>query len=193
MKHINLIAFAGLAVLLAGCTTSSKVQEMIDASHQDNTARLNGHDDSINVLKKSAMTGLEKSKSNAAALAQLQEDLNEVAAKLEEVRKIAEASKVMSAANTVTVSDLGRQVDKNHHQVDDTVKRLAEIDKLFENVMLRHYEMIVQSANEAMSSLKAESRSAGNGAPVKLDEPIEIVAPDTSVPVSTNLSEKPKP
>ena len=64
------------------------------------------------------------------------------------------------------------------------MQKLAEINQLFENVMLRHYEMIVQSANEAMTSLKAKNAAATN-APVKLDEPIEIVAPDTSM-IKTN-------
>ena len=186
MKIINLTAAVGLAVVLAGCTTSSKVQEMIDASHQDYSARLDGHQDSINVLKQSAMTGLEKSKTNAEALDQLRMEIEEIEAKLQVLKDSAEASKIMSAANTVKLSDLESAVADNHRQVDETVARLAEIDKLFENVMLRHYEMIVQSANEAMSSLKAESRQAEAGTPVKLDEPIEILAPDTSVPVSTN-------
>lgn len=187
MKMYTGILVLGLTGVLAGCTTSSKVQEMIDASHQDNSDQLAMHTESIKVLKQSAMTGLEKGKANAASIAQLQADLEVISAKLDAVKRIAEASKVMSAANTVKLSDLEMRVDQNHRQSDETIARLAEIDKLFENVMLRHYEMIVQSANEAMSSLKAESRaSASTNAPVKLDEPIEIMAPDTSVPVSAN-------
>lgn len=193
MKKIYLTGAVCLAAVLAGCTTSSKVQEMIDASHQDYSVRLDGHQDSINVLKQSAMKGLEKSKTNADAVAELQVDLQAIRAKLQELKDSAEASKIMSAANTVKMSELESAVAENHRQVDETVARLAEIDKLFENVMLRHYEMIVQSANEAMSSLKAESLPAEAATPVKLDEPIEIIAPDTSVPVSSNAPSNSNP
>lgn len=188
MKMFNGILVLGLAAVLAGCTTSSQVQELIDASAKDYSDQLAAHDESINILKQSAMTGLEKSKKNADGLAQLRIELEEISVRLDAVKGSADASKIMSAANTVKLSELETAVQANHRQVDETVARLAEIDKLFENVMLRHYEMIVQSANEAMSSLKADSLAASTNAPIKLDEPIEIIAPDTSVPVATDAA-----
>ena len=172
------------AMVLAGCTTSSQVQEMIDASHRDYLNRADVHEASIDVLKKSAMTGLEKSKENAAELIELQASLEEALTQLKIIKGYAEASKVMSAANTVAVSDLEIELTSNKEELDAATKRLEEIDKLYEEVMVAHYQTIVDSATAAMESLKSEGWSANTNAPVKIDEPIEIVAPDTA-PVET--------
>ncbi|HSR88314.1 MAG TPA: hypothetical protein VLL07_05130 [Pontiella sp.] len=43
MKSWNLIMILSLAAVLSGCTTSSQVQEMIDASHQDYLDRMDAH------------------------------------------------------------------------------------------------------------------------------------------------------
>ena len=59
-------------------------------------------------------------------------------------------------------------------------------DKLYEGVMIAHYQMIADSANEAITQLKAAGWHASTNAPVDLDEPIEIVAPDTTAPAATN-------
>jgi hypothetical protein len=185
MKAIYTSAALIVAMILAGCTTSSQVQEMIDASHRDYLNRADAHEASIDVLKKSAMTGLEKSKENAAELVALQASLEEATIQLKIIKGYAEASKVMSAANTVAVSDLEIEMTSNKEELDATTKRLEEIDKLYEEVLVSHYQTIIDSATKAMESLKSEGWSANTNAPVKIDEPIEIVAPDTTS-VSTN-------
>ena len=48
------------------------LQEMIDASQHDYSRQLKTHEDSISVLKQSAMAGLEKSSENAKRLAELE-------------------------------------------------------------------------------------------------------------------------
>lgn len=188
MNKRNFFILSGVCMMLVGCTTSSQVQEMIDASHKDYTDQVSAHEKSIEVLKKSSMTGLEKSATNEDALEQLRLELEAISEKLDQVNSYAEASKVLASANTVKVADLETAVAANHQQVEETVQKLADINQLFENVMLRHYEMIVQSANEAMTSLKAKGAGVTN-APVKLAEPIEIVAPDTSM-IKTNGAAK---
>ena len=55
MKSLNPIIILSLAAVISGCATSSQVQEMIDASHQDYLNRMDAHENSIDVLKKSAI------------------------------------------------------------------------------------------------------------------------------------------
>lgn len=62
MKSLNPIIILSLAAVISGCATSSQVQEMIDASHQDYLNRMDAHENSIDVLKKSAMAGLERAR-----------------------------------------------------------------------------------------------------------------------------------
>ncbi len=173
--------FLLLALGLTGCMTSSKVQQMIDASHQDYLATTEAHAASIDVLKKSAMTGLEKGKQNTEAIAQIQARLEEIAVQLQTIKGYSEAAKVMSAANTVKVADLDEALRANKESTDEATRRLAEIDRLYEEVMLRYYQAVSDAANAAMNPLKSEGVIASTNGPVKLNEPIEIVAPDTSV------------
>jgi hypothetical protein len=179
----------GLAFTVAGCATSSQVQEMIDASHQDYLTKAESHEASIEVLKKSAMAGLEKSKANAEALASLQAQLEDILQQMRIIRGYAEASKVMSAANTVKVAELDEQLQANAEADAREVERLTRIDKLYEGTMVANYTMIAESANAAIASLKAEGMQSNTNAPVKLNEPIEIVAPDTSMPATNAVSE----
>ena len=78
MKSLNPIMILSLAAVLSGCATPSNVQEMIDASHRDYLDRMDRHENSIDVLKKSAMAGLEKSKENATQVQEIQTRLDAV-------------------------------------------------------------------------------------------------------------------
>lgn len=187
MKFARTLSIFGLAAVLTGCTTSSRVQEMIDASHQDYRNQLQKHEDSISVLKQSAMAGLEKSSKNAERLSTLEKQMTGLARQMVVVQDLANASKVMSAANTVKVSNLEEQVAANKEDSDKVIARMTDIDKLYEQVLIRQFQEIADSANAAVESLKANGFSAKTNAPVKLDEPIEIIAPDTTSP--TNGSE----
>jgi hypothetical protein len=189
MKTWYAPALLGLAFTLAGCATSSQVQEMIDASHQDYLTKAEAHEASIEVLKKSAMTGLEKSKANAEALAALQAELDDVLQQLKVIRGYAEASKVMSAANTVKVAELDEQLQANAEADAREVERLTRIDKLYEATMIANYTVIAEGATAAIATLKTEGVQSSTNAPVKLNEPIEIVAPDTSMPPTNAVSE----
>lgn len=186
MKAAYSIALAGLAMVVAGCATSSQVQEMIDASHRDYLTQAESHDASIEVLKKSAMTGLEKSQENSEMLVALQTRMDEAITQQKTIQGYAEASKVMSAANTVKVAELEEELRTNAESDAENQERLTTIDKLYESVMIAHYQMIADSANAAIESLKADGVAANTNAPVNLDEPIEIVAPDTTSPPATN-------
>ena len=186
MKAAYSIVLAGLVLVVAGCATSSQVQEMIDASHRDYLTQAESHEASIEVLKKSAMTGLEKGKENAEMLATLQSQLDETVIRLKTIQGYAEASKVMSAANTVKVTELEEELRANAESDTESKERLMTIDKLYEGVMVAHYQMIAESANAAIESLKADGVAASTNAPVNLDEPIEIVAPDTTSAPATN-------
>lgn len=186
MKLAAAIALSGLAVTLAGCTTSSKVQEMIDASYREQTDQVDAHGASIDVLKKSAMASLEKSKENAALLQQIQAELVTMNTQLKINKGFAEASKVMSAANTVKAAELDELLKANTESDQLTKERLMEIDKLYEGTMMTHYQLIADSAQQAIDSLKSDGWIGSSNAPVEINEPIEIVAPITTP--ATNAS-----
>jgi hypothetical protein len=185
MKRIFSIALAGTLVLAAGCTTSSQVQELIDATHRDYLDKSAEHEASINALKQSSAATLETGKENAEAIAGLKTRLEEVLAQLKLIQGYADAAKIMSAANTVKVADLEEAVQLNEEALDVAVAELQLIDKLFEEVMIRHYQMIADSANAATAALQEDDAIATNGITIGLAEPIEIVAPDTSSPTNT--------
>jgi hypothetical protein len=186
MKVRYSLAFLGFSALLAGCATSSQVQEMIDVSHRDYLTKVEAHEATIDVLKKSAMTGLEKSKGNAAQLAELQVTMQQVLGELKIVKGYAEASKLMSAANTVNLNSLDVRLNANEKQDKAMKEELSAFDRLYESVLLGHYQMVADSANAAIEALKAEGMLASSNAPVNLDEPIEIVAPATSPAAVSN-------
>jgi uncharacterized protein YggU (UPF0235/DUF167 family) len=186
MKTGYSISLLGLVLTMAGCTTSSKVQDMIDASYREQTDRIDSHEASIDVLKKSAMAGLEKSKENAELIKTLQVQLAQLNQQVKTNKGFAEASKVMSAANTVKAAELEELLNANTASDQETRERLKEIDILYERVLLNHYRKIIESANMAVEDLQATGWTGSSNAPVKIDEPIEIVAP-TSVP-STNAA-----
>jgi len=191
MKTLRIAALFGAAAIISGCATNKSVQEAIDANHQDFMAKIESHEASIDVLKKSAMAGLEKSKANAELLKAQQAQLDKIIAQLNVVQGFAESAKVMSAANTVKVAELDDALETNTATDAETKQILSTMDKLYEEVMITHYQMIADSATGAIEQLKASGWEASTNAPVDLDEPIEIVAPDTSAPAATNtMAEK---
>lgn len=191
MKPTYSIPLLGLFVLTAGCTTSSKVQQMIDASHRDYLKTTQAHTSSINVLKQSSVTLLEQNEQQEDTLVSLQKQLDAALAQLKPMQGNAEAAKVMSAANTVKVAELSDAVLANQEAINETAEKMNTIDHLFEEVMIRHFQNIADSASAAIAALQADDVAATNGASTGLAEPIEIVAPDTSAP--TNMTLDPTP
>jgi chromosome segregation ATPase len=189
MQNLFKFALLGLVFILTGCATSSQVQEMIDASHRDYLDRMDAHENSIDVLKKSAMAGLEKSKENAAQLQTLQIQLDDVLKQMTIVQRNADASKLMSASNTVKVDELDEFMTDYQEKTDKIIARKGDIDKLYEEVLIQHYQLLLDSAKAAIDALKADGFSATTNAPVKLDLPIEIVAPDTAAATNTEPME----
>ena len=179
MKTIQYITLCALAAVLSGCVTTSKVEEMIAASQQDQSSKVDSHEASIDVLKQSAVAGLEKSKENAVTIETLKAQLADLRNQIKVNKGYAEASKVMSAANTVKVAELDQTLRANTEADEETKRLLTEIDKLYEAVMMAHYQMIADSATAAVESLKADGWASGTNAPVAIDAPIEIVAPAT--------------
>lgn len=177
MKVITTLAVLGMAALFTGCASTSKVEEMIATNQKDYTDRLDSHEASIDVLKQSAMTSLEKSKANAAILEEIRAELMEMNEQIKVNKGFSEASKVMSAANTVKVAELDERLTANTDADGATKERLMEIDKLYEGVMITHYERIVEAATDAIELLKNDGWVGSTNAPVAIDEPIEIVAP----------------
>lgn len=188
MKAVLSILVLVLAAMLAGCTTSSKVQEMIDASQRDYLSRAESLQVSVDVLKKSSIAGLEMGKKNTGTIKKLQAELQKSLQHMKVLQGYAEASKIMSAANTVKVAELEEAANRNQENVEQTTERLTEMDKLYEEVMVENFTAIAESANDAIEAIKAGGWSASTNTPVLLNEPIEIVAPDTSA-VVTNSSE----
>lgn len=184
MKISHSIPLLGFLLLIAGCATSSQVQKMIDASAQADHEKSAKHEASIDVLKQSAMVALEQNKEQTAALDVLQKKLEAALSQLSAMEGSAEAAKVMSAANTVKVASLSESVLNNKESIDGTLENMIAIDNLYEEVMIRHYRRLAESAVAAIAALQVDDVVATNGVPAGLAEPIEIVAPDTTT--STN-------
>lgn len=190
MKTAYSMTLLGLLLLMAGCATSSQVQEMIDASYRDSSDTSAAHEASINVLKQSSVAALSQNEEQADILTSLQKQLDAALAQLKVMHGNAEAAKVMSAANTVKVAELGDAMLANQEAINETAERMESIDNLFEKVMIGHYQMIADSATAAIAALQVDDVATTNGAPVGLAEPIEIVAPDTSAPTNTSPGEE---
>lgn len=189
MKSVYSMTALGMILLVTGCATSSQVQEMIDASYRSDLDKSAKHEASIDVLKKSSMTALEQNKEQEDALVVLQKQLDVALTQLKVMGGNAEAAKVMSAANTVKVASLSESVLNNKESIDGTIENMIAIDNLYEEVMIRHYQMIADGATEAIAALQVDDVSTTNGTPAGLAEPIEIVAPDTAVSTNTAVEE----
>ncbi len=189
MKSVMLLAGAGMVFLLNGCMSADKVQGMIDASGRDYSDRLDAHDSSIDVLRQSSMAVLEQSKAHAALLESIQAELVKMNQQIKVNKGYAEASKVMSAANTVKVAELDEALKLNTQTDAETKERLMEFDKLYEGVMISHYQKILDSAAEAIELLKNDGWVGSTNAPVNIDQPIEIVAPAAVPPTNRPAAE----
>ena len=184
MKTIYSMPMLGLLLLVTGCATKSQVQDMIDGSHRDYLATTKAHEASIDVLKQSSVKTLEQNEQQADILDALQKQLDAAQAQLKPMQGNAEAAKVMSAANTVKVAELSDDMLANQEAITESVEKMNTMDKLFEEVMISHYQMIADSAAAAIASLQADDVVTTNGTSSGLAEPIEIVAPDTSAPTN---------
>lgn len=169
-----------LALLTAGCATSSKVQEMIDASHRDNREESVAQQNSIVMLKQSSAVALEQGEANAEMLRTLSDKVEKLKAQQASIENYAAASKVMSAANTVKLADLQVELNVLEESTSASIAELEKINLLQEEVLVRHFNSLAGSASSAIASINTAGASATNNAPVKLDAPIEIFAPDTS-------------
>ncbi len=181
MKTISALFMSGMLLLVAGCTTSSKVQQMIDASERNHTEQAESHSASIDVLKRSSMAALETGTANSEVLAKLQSQLEAMITRVKIMQGSTEAAKVMAAANTVKVANLETAVLSNQEGTGITLGKMGAVDVLYEDVMIQHYQMVVESAQAAIAALQADDVANPTEGTVGLAEPIEIVAPDTSV------------
>ena len=109
MNVIPSAAVLSLVLVLSGCATSTQVQEMIDASRQDYLKRSDSHTASIDLLKKSSIAALEKNKANAAAIAELNAELDSTQAQLKLIRGYADAAKITISAASQKTFVCGRQ------------------------------------------------------------------------------------
>ena len=110
----------------------------------------------------------------------MQKKFEEVLVELETVRGFADASKLMSAANTVKVADLENLAMLQKEALSESDLMMAEVDKLLTDVLMQHYTMIAESAASAIAALQDSEANADSDALSTMGEPIEIIAPDTS-------------
>jgi hypothetical protein len=184
MKHLITATSAATLLVLTGCATSSKVQEMIDTTHQDYLNKSAQYESSIAVLKKSASAVLIQNRAQEKKLVELRKELEEAFETIEVLQGNAEAAKVMSAANTVKVADLELTSGDAQEALAMNIARMITIDEVYRTVMLEHFKLIADNANAAIADLKIglepPSRKAAKK-PANFGESIEIVAPDTTV------------
>ena len=190
MNLSNLFLAAGLALALAGCTTSSQVQEMINASQQDFLKKSNENAASIDVLKQTAKASLENDSKHAATLRELQKQQAEASALLDTMVTNLEAMKVMAASSVVRMSELQEAIDGNKTVMDVYIEKMRANDQLYEKVLTEYFRQLAESANASLEALQSSSQLGAVGLPVKrkpipMAEPIEIEAPDTSEPTNS--------
>lgn len=181
MNKLIYPAIVVIATVVAGCTTSSQVQEMIDSSNRDYQEKSAAHEASLDVLRKSALASLEKSKENGELVKALQKKIEATLAEVKVFQGNADAAKVMSAANTVKVSELEESLTEYREKVDETLAKLAEIDRLYEGALIRHFQRVAESASTAAAVLQEYGVTSTNSNGAGIAEPIEIVAPDTTI------------
>jgi hypothetical protein len=194
MKILNAMLASGMVIALAGCATSSQVQEMIEASQNDFLKKSAENASSIRVLKQTAKVSIEKDSEHAATMLELKQQQAEATAVLKSLQAAVDAAKLMSASSVVTMSEMKETFGGNKATMDAHIERMQAIDDLYEKVMLAHFQQIADSANAAMASLEADNKPDEADAliqrtPISLDEPIEIIPPDTSGPTNVAPSE----
>lgn len=180
MNKISVAGIVGLGFLLAGCTSTSRIQELIGASHQSYTSKLAAHDSAIASLQQSA-TKLQKGiERNHAELLGLKTRVDAMLAQLKLIQSYADSAKMMSAANTVKISNLTERFEESVRAFEQSIDRIDAVDKLQEEQLVNHCQMLIDSATEVMDALASGGSSAVDDVPLEIDEPIEIVAPDTT-------------
>jgi len=190
MNMQNTLLAAGLVLVLAGCTTSSQVQEMIDASQQDFLKKSNENTASIDVLKQTAKASLENDSEHAATIRELQKQLAEASMALGTMSSNLEAVKVMAASSVVRMSELQEAIDGNKTVMDVYIEKMRANDQLYEKVLTEYFRQIADSANASLDALQSTNQLGVVEAvpvqrkPIPMAEPIEIEAPDTSEPTN---------
>ncbi len=189
MNMHNTLLAAGLVLALAGCTTSSQVQEMIDSSQQDFLEKSSKNAASIDVLKQTAKASLENDSKHSATIKELQKQLAETSAALDTVSSNLEAMKVMAASSVVRMSELQEAIDGNKTVMDVYIEKMRANDQLYEKVLTEYFRQIADSANASLASLQSTNQldqavPAVQRKPIPMAEPIEIEAPDTSEPTN---------
>ena len=189
MNLSNLFLVAGLGLALTGCTTSTQVQRMIDASQQDFLKKSNENAASIDVLKQTAKASLENDNKHAATLRKLQRQQAEASAALNTMAENLEAMKVMAASSVVRMSELQEAIDGNKTVMDVYIEKMRANDQLYEKVLTEYFQKLAKSANASLEALQSSNQLGAVKVPVKrkpipMAEPIEIEAPDTSKPTN---------
>ena len=186
MDTLNGMLAAGLVIVLAGCATSSQVQEMIDASQQDFLQKSEENSASVDVLKQAAKASLEKDREHAVVMQELRKQLAEATAALETVTATAEATKLMSAGSVVEIAELQEALEGNKTVLDVYIEKMRQNDELYTRVLSDYFRQEADRANASLASLQAadEGDAPIQREPIALGEPIEIVAPDTSAPTN---------
>ncbi|HEY5652898.1 MAG TPA: hypothetical protein VIR63_00820 [Pontiella sp.] len=179
MKSVSLVAVSGLAMLLASCTTSSKVQEMINTSNRKIIQRTEQQEKIVRQLELSVENSGAVLKELTKVLEQDRSRLAHIEDALEKSHGYAEQAKVMSAENMVKVANLQDELRTAVKDFNTVADQLVRVDRLYESAMMKHYQAMIESANAAVEALKAEGWGSTTNSPAALDEPMEIFAPDT--------------
>ena len=194
MEKLNRMLAASLMITLAGCATSSQVQEMIDASQRDFLQKSEANSASVDVLKQAAKASLEKDSEHFVFMRELRTQLVEATAALETVTVSAEATKLMSASSVIKIAELQEALEGNKTVLDIYIEKMRENDELYTRVLTDYFRQVADRANASLASLQAANPPDGGDSsiqrkPIPLAEPIEIVAPDTSAPMNAVFGE----
>ncbi len=187
MNMQNTLLAAGLMLALAGCTTSSQVQEMINASQQDFLKKSNENAASIDLLTQKANASLENDSQHAATIKELQKQLVDALMAQNTLSNNLEAVKVMAASSVVQMSELQEAIDGNKTVMDVYIEKMRANDQLYEKVLTEYFRQIAENANASLTALQStnvlgEVDSVVQRKPIPMAKPIEIEAPDTSEP-----------
>ena len=183
MKTLFTIVTGSMLLMVWGCATSSKVQEMIDTSHQESLNKSAQYEPSISLLKKSASTVLAQNRAQEQKIEELRKELADAFKTIQALQHNAEAAKVMSAANTIKVADLEATSTDAQKLLAANIARMLTVDEVYRNVMLEHFQQIADNANAAIADLKIGLEPPSTTPakkPANFGESLEIVVPDTT-------------
>ena len=187
MRIIRFFSIFAIGTALTGCMTSNKVQEMINQSTLGLDERIEANGESLTTLEKTAQNAKEQSATNDRRVQELNRQLTTVAEEIKASAKTANNARVMSAENTVKMAELEKTVTAFKEETVAELEKMGELDKLYEAVLIQQFQSIADSANAAIESLRASGYSSDANTPVNLDEPIEIMAPDTSITATNSI------